>query len=276
MLQTVALPNGASIRCPNPNNALLVYDEVFRDQVYFRNGIDVRDGDCIFDVGANIGLFLMQLNQRLRDATVYSFEPMPATFASLESNAREHNRLTLHLNNFGLSTSAGQATLHFYPHSPADSSRYPDDSAEAKAQGRDVVMNVMDGGSHIKLGSMSRFLLALTPRSLKRWIAERIRRRYMTAQQVDCRMDTLSNVIDRHQVKRIDLLKMDIEGGEFDALAGLRDEHWSIVKQMVLEVHNGEFAKMRMAALLDERGFDVVIEGDPLRPRNFLFFARRT
>jgi hypothetical protein len=54
-----------------------VYQEIFAEQSYVQHGITLTDNACIFDVGANIGLFTLFSTQMCKDATVYAFEPLP-------------------------------------------------------------------------------------------------------------------------------------------------------------------------------------------------------
>ena len=43
----------------NKNETDFLYREIFEQQSYFQNGITLNEGDCIFDVGANIDLFTL-------------------------------------------------------------------------------------------------------------------------------------------------------------------------------------------------------------------------
>ena len=61
------------------------YREIFRSHDYLRHGIRLEDEACIFDVGANIGLFSLFANQVCRRPRIYAFEPMPVTFDVLLS-----------------------------------------------------------------------------------------------------------------------------------------------------------------------------------------------
>jgi FkbH-like protein len=78
-------------------------------------------------------------------------------------------------------------------------------------------------------------------------------------------------------VERIDLLKIDCEGSECAVLAGIADEHWPLVRQVVVEVHDPA-AGERVGALLAECGFDVLVDAsnELLRRTGFVHvFARR-
>jgi hypothetical protein len=70
----------------------------------------------------------------------------------------------------------------------------------------------------------------------------------------------------REGVERIDLLKMDVEGAEFAVLEGLDEEHWGMVRNVVLEISDigNEGALARMRGLLERRGF--VVESGATHP----------
>src|SRR6185503_1213330 len=82
------LPNGMAVAQLNKNETDYIYQEIFERQAYLRHGITINDGDCIFDVGANIGLFTLFANQIARRPRVYSFEPNPVVFEILKANAK--------------------------------------------------------------------------------------------------------------------------------------------------------------------------------------------
>ncbi|WP_010312115.1 FkbM family methyltransferase [Saccharopolyspora spinosa] len=64
----------------------------------------------------------------------------------------------------------------------------------------------------------------------------------------------------------IDLLKMDIEGAEADALAGIGDHDWARTRQVVLEVHDFAGAPAAVRTTLAERGFTITAD----RPEGML------
>ncbi|HKV09944.1 MAG TPA: amino acid adenylation domain-containing protein [Thermoanaerobaculia bacterium] len=86
---------------------------------------------------------------------------------------------------------------------------------------------------------------------------------------MEVRLRRLSGVIRQERVPRIDLLKIDVQRAELDVLHGLDEEHWPLVRQVVLEVHDapGDESEGRVheiRALLERHGFAVVIEQDEL------------
>lgn len=67
----------------------------------------------------------------------------------------------------------------------------------------------------------------------------------------------LDAILDERGVRRVDLLKLDVEGSELDALRGL-GERLSDVGAIVAEVHERQVDVDAFYRLLDEHGFAVV------------------
>jgi hypothetical protein len=65
------LPNNIEIAYQSKVEAEYFYKDIFEKQIYLRNGITLKDGDCVFDVGGNIGLFTLFVHQQQKNITVY-------------------------------------------------------------------------------------------------------------------------------------------------------------------------------------------------------------
>ncbi len=89
-MKTITLPNGLRVVGVSPTETDVLYHEIFEERAYERYGIEVHDGDCVFDVGANIGLFSLRAAQLGRHLSIFAFEPIPQLFAALEGNAGRH------------------------------------------------------------------------------------------------------------------------------------------------------------------------------------------
>jgi acyl carrier protein len=63
-------------------------------------------------------------------------------------------------------------------------------------------------------------------------------------------------------VKRIDLLKVDVEKSEMDVLAGLESEDWAGIMQVVVEVHDLDGRLAQITSLLESHGFTLEVEQD--------------
>ena len=70
----------------------------------------------------------------------------------------------------------------------------------------------------------------------------------------------MSDLIERWDLERIDLLKLDVQGAEADILSGVRDEHWPMIRQVALEVNTflGSSEDTDIVTLLRDQGFEVI------------------
>lgn len=73
-----------------------------------------RRCSVILDIGANVGYYAVLLGQEMGETgKVYSFEPLPSSFAQLQTNVRVNNLDTkVQCIPFALSDTSGHATLH--------------------------------------------------------------------------------------------------------------------------------------------------------------------
>ena len=251
MSREVVLPNGTHVRGVDRDNTLILYDEIFVHDVYFKHDIELHSGACVLDIGANVGLFAVRLNQRLDTAKLYCFEPIPPIFAILQENLRRHNRLDVKAFPFGLSAKTGTATFTYFPGSASESSMYPDESEGTRDARRAYTRKVMAGETSVRLNWLTRWgIRLLLPRVRQRiagWVPRLKRSRKTT---IECPLRRLGEVMAEEQIERVDLLKMDVEGAEFDVLAGLSDEDWLKIHQMVIEVHGGSGAARAHAGIV--------------------------
>ncbi|GAB3062608.1 amino acid adenylation domain-containing protein [Micromonospora schwarzwaldensis] len=239
----------------NPHETRYLYDEIFGQRVYLRDGIVLRPGATVLDVGANIGMFSLFVHQVCPDATIHAFEPVPAVVEALRRNVAEFGvPATVHAH--GLSREPGEVSFTYYPGYSMMSGHaaYADPDAEIGVIKR-YLANERDAGAG------ERDLLLDRADEL---LAERFAGRELTVP-----VRPLSAVLDELAPDRIDLLKIDVQRAEADVLAGLDDRHWPLVAQVAMEVHDapGTATAGRLAelvALLEARGFTVVTRQDDL------------
>jgi hypothetical protein len=114
MNKTFRTPCGLSIAHVAKAETTFAYKEIFEDKIYFQHGIELCDGDSVFDVGANIGLFTIFVQERYENVKTFSFEPSPEVFPLLRMNITKYGkRATAYP--FGLSDKEQQATFTYYP-----------------------------------------------------------------------------------------------------------------------------------------------------------------
>jgi iturin family lipopeptide synthetase A len=241
------LPNGAAVAHLNKNETDYIYQEIFERQAYLRHGITIKDGDCIFDVGANIGLFTVFANQVAKDPQLYCFEPNPSVFENLRANAALYGS-EVKLFNCGLSDQAKTAEFTFFPGFSLLSGFYADAQKE-----KEVVKTFMINQEKAGVSEMTELV-----EQADAILAERF-----APQCFSTELKTLSSVIEQEGIERIDLLKINVEKSELDVLRGIKDADWGKIKQIVLEVDVKE-SLPAIASLLDRHGFEFVIDQDLL------------
>src|SRR5205814_9271117 len=67
-------------------------------------------------------------------------------------------------------------------------------------------------------------------------------------------------IVKENGVEHIDLLKIDVEKGEYDVLKGIEDSDWPKIKQLVIEVHDVRLKEI--VTLLSFLGYKVNCEQD--------------
>jgi len=150
------------------------------------------------------------------------------------------------------------------------STMYPDNSSRAVRRDKDYILEQFDA-----LSRPLAALLSLTPPRLREALAGIVRKYYLKRQEVTCQLTTLSEFLSKHSIRRIDLLKLDAEQSERQILDGLAEQDWHKVRQMVVEVHEGEEATEAMAASLRGRGFVTAVEPNPTFRSLSLVFGTR-
>ena len=208
----------------------------------------MKEGACVFDVGANIGLFTLFVHQKCRNATIYAFEPAPTVFELLRSNVTSYG-VNAQLFNIGLSNATKTATLTFYPHSSGMSSFYADRAEEEEVLTTLIQNQILMGNADIE--QVMQHSQALLKERFK-------------SQTIVCQLQTLSDVIHEHDLHCIDLLKVDVQKSELDVLLGVKADDWCKIKQIVMEVHDIDGRLDQIIALLKRWGYITTLTQDDL------------
>jgi FkbM family methyltransferase len=241
------LPNGVSVAHRNKSETDFLFSEIFQDQSYLRHGIRLDDGCCVFDVGANIGLFSLFVGLRYKGSTIYAFEPIPPVFETLSLNAEIYG-LNAKLFQLAISDELKEAEFTYYPYASVLSSQH---SGHVDAQ--QVVKSFLLNQQRLERGSVD----TNNDKLIDELLSERLIKEGFT-----CTLKPLSDVIRENGVERIDLLKIDVEKSEMDVLKGIAEPDWPKIRQVVAEVHDIDGRLQQVVALLNERGFSVAIEQD--------------
>lgn len=273
-MSLVRLPNGMRVHALRRAEALFLYHEIFRDESYLQYGIDLLDGQCVFDVGANIGLFSLFLVSRYRNLKLYLFEPIPSLCVLAERNLQPHwAGSCINLCRCGLAGRPGDAVFEFDRFGSLGTTMHSADVLGAVR--KDAAVSVWLAAIVLDLERMSSIsprlahLLVSSPvlrpiaaGLLKAWFAAVGVRRRLTMQRVECPLKTVSQVIREHDLESIDLMKIDAEGSELDILMGIEAQDWPKVRQLVVEVHDVDGRVDVIRSMLAARGYQVATVAD--------------
>jgi len=219
-----------------PGSVYGIFKEMFFNGTYPFDRLSDRlpPRPVVFDVGANIGLFSLALIDRIGDAVIHAFEPVPANRVFLDRN-------------FASCLDSNASEIHVHPHAvvgpdaPSEVPIYVDPRyAETASASLDPARTPGDSND---------FIMAPTT--------------------------TIERVMSEHDIRRIDLLKIDCEGAEYDILPALAPEVLSHVDNVVMEAHAmgaPDRTPETLAVLLQQCGYDLEIDrGD----RAWEIFATR-
>ena len=249
----------------------MVYQEIFVEDVYRQHEMTFSAGDCILDIGANTGLFELFLDGECPSATVYACEPIPAVHQILSANIGRLKQIKATALNIGVSNQTGSSTFSYFPRLSCASTMYPDLSSEEARRGRAFVREQFRTHRSATL----RYQLTSLPEFLQASLAERVRKYYGYNQPVNCHLRTVASLIDEYGIEKIDFLKIDAERSEREILEGLRPSDWDKVKQLVVEVHEGDVVRLEIEQMLRNQGFTVAVDNNPHFENIFMLYAKR-
>lgn len=252
-IRSVTLPDGRTLACPSPGEAMVVWREVVADGCY-RAAIDrLGARPTIIDVGAYIGITTLHMLSARPDARAIAIEPAAATYECLRINCGEYAPRAVPLRS-AVGDAPARRSFTFYPRAPAQSGLYANPQRDARltrsfltAQGMepDVIDELLDG------------LHEPRPQTVE--------------------VTTVSAVMGELALARVDLLKVDVEGAELDVLAGVASGDWPLIGQVVMEVHGGPDHRSLVVGRLAGAGFQVTVDNVPLlaHPELCLIFGVR-
>lgn len=252
---SLCLPNGMVVIPQSRVEAEHFYEDIFEKRIYLRHGVTLQSGDCVFDVGGNIGMFALFAHRHAPGARIHTFEPAPPLFHRLRTNLAL-NGVAARAFNVGIADGERSARFTFYPNSSGMSSFYADAEEE-----RAVLRVMMRRQRQHGVPEMD---------TLLEYGDELLDERFR-AVEMECRLRPLSAVIREEGVERIDLLKVDVQKAELDVLRGIEDRDWPRIRQVVMEVHDLGGRVDEVSGLLRARGFRVAVEQDEAVEGSILF-----
>ncbi|NBH11291.1 FkbM family methyltransferase [Amycolatopsis sp. SID8362] len=240
----------------NRREAAFIFREVFRDNEYLRHGVTLPERPTVVDVGANIGGASVLFGLVRPDSRIFALEPVPQLCRAVELNARLHG-LDVVVIPAAVGDAPRRTQVTYYPKNTAMSGLL------AGQSDREVLKVYLAGQEEDATD---------TAAGLDAVVAE-----LLAGESVECEVQTLGQALAGYAVDRIDLLKIDVEKAEWQVLRGIDDTWWPRIDQVVMEVHDIDGRVAAVVALLEARGFSVLVDRnqDLLDTDMYGVYARR-
>ena len=238
-MSEMTLPNGMRVWQLEQGATAYLYRDVFTDAGWIKHGIDLRAGEAVIDIGAHIGLASLYFSTIQPACRVIACEPADAPFEALERNLRRHlpEACALHV---AIGSAKGRSALTYYPQNTIMSSLYADPAAD-----RAITMQYLAN-------------IGLPAAAAEGLVGSRFQSR-----QIECDVQTLSDIIERCGAEDVGLVKVDAERAELDVLLGLQERHWSCIRQFAIEAHDLPDGRLsRLVRGLVSHGFRTYAEQD--------------
>ncbi|KAF2163893.1 hypothetical protein M409DRAFT_57004 [Zasmidium cellare ATCC 36951] len=242
--QLVEFAPGFSAYAGGVEETRFIYKEIFQDHAY--NVAELPEDAFIVDAGANVGIFTLYMKKKYPTSTILAFEPAPETFDALSDNVKLHELKDVELHECALGAEDGVQTFVFYPMVPGNSTLVPEE--------KELVTKMFRG--------------------LEDDFWDEAGRMYENNQEVPVQVRRLSNFLTgRENLKRIDLLKVDIEGVELEVLRSLEEAHWAMVANVVVEICDLRGGRLdALESLLTSKGFRVKTDSPEWSPKEGKMF----
>jgi len=232
------LPCGKSIAHLRHYETDFVYQEIFVDDCYRLKHMDLPNDAVIFDIGANIGLFTLFVKEKYPHAKIYAFEPCPHIFHVLCQNTKPYIE-DVHVFNDAISDTVQKNLFHYYQDFSVISSFHAHQTKDAE-----IIFQGMGGTEETKP-------------EYHHVIEKRLKR----LNSYECESTTISMMIKENKIPRIDLLKIDVEGHEWQVLQGIEINDWHKIMDLRIEVHSTTLLH-EIISLLTDKNYHINVESD--------------
>ncbi len=213
--------------------------ETFGKGQYRRPGFELRAGDTVIDIGANIGMFALWSEPQIPRGRLICIEPNPHALECLSMNIDRNDLRNVTIVPAAAGGEHGTMELVYHP------------GWEAMAHSTAV-----EAPWFLSKSRMGR---------LARWLMQRLLRHSdhpAAGPPIVVQLKPLSHIMEEHGVATVNFLKIDCEGGEYEVMRSLDARHWARIERVVVEYHDcGRDRNHReLIKILRSNGFEAEID----------------
>ncbi len=236
--RTLEMRDGTKLLIREKTHDWIIVWEIFINETY---GVadghtsvlqEIRADDVVVDIGAHIGIFTIYAARKAREGRVLAFEPDAENYAMLTRNLALNPQLA-HVSAFNQAIWSSEGKRNLF-----------------RADG------YWSGGHSLFENWMDDY-------SAGEGVEEQVDQTGAATIEVEC--TTLPRLMEANGLDRIDFLKVDCEGSEYEILLNLPEEELLRIKSMSLEYHAVEgFTGQDLADRLAGSGYAVEKVGSEL------------
>ena len=225
----IDLADGMSLWLASPQQkaaAGYVVDEIFKKRRYNRPGFEIQLTDTIVDIGANMGVFVLWAAKQATQGKVLAIEPT-SVIDVLRMNVQRNGLTNVVPIQAAAGIDGGSFEIVTYPG-----------------------FNIVNHHADWQPKMWTKFFI---------WL---LYRKYQTAPVTErAPVRSLRKILEENGVDRVNYLKCDCEGGEYEIFRSLNDETFARIDKVAMEFH--EYApgqdRAELIDLLKNHGFSVEV-----------------
>ena len=221
-------------------NTLNFLDDINQNKIINLISLKLKEKATIIDVGAHFGETISKFNKKFPLKKIYSFEASPINFKVLENNISKFDMSKVEIFNYAL----GEREFDSFINQTIESSS--------------STINKINNNSTYYLRKM---------RVLN------VKKKNQFYKKIPIKIVTLDNFIEKKNISKIDLLKIDTEGYELNVLKGIV-KNYKIIRLIYFEHHyddmiikNYKFREINQ--LLNNFGFKKIFKSKMLFRKSF-------
>ncbi|WP_139488131.1 non-ribosomal peptide synthetase [Brevibacillus dissolubilis] len=231
------LPNGMQVCGVSRHETDILYRDHFSNTF---PDVSLKAGDCVLDIGANIGMFGLSLASKVEGLRIYSYEPVPSIYEILSKNSRILGGNTIIPIHAGFSSSVKEAQYDYYPGMSLLS------GGEKEL---DTLTDIIDRRGYLtdagQQGDTAYWNL--------------LEGKAVEKQHVQVSLTTITEQIRALGLTSITFVRIDVHHGALDILDGVEEQDWAKIQQFAITVSPADDEIRKLKERLTAHGYQVSV-----------------